>query len=126
MFRFLFIFIFCFTYLISFGQEKRTISGYITDGETGEKLFGAAVFDTVSKLGVTTNDYGFFSLTIPKETAFLRVGFYGLRTRKSTTTKKRIMTMLEIGSKMTLNLNSIGEIQLERYVGIIKFHPNFL
>ena len=81
MFRFLFIFIFYFTYLISLGQEKRTISGYITHGETGEKLFGAAVFDTVSKLGVTTNDYGFFSLTIPKETALLRVGFYGLRTR---------------------------------------------
>jgi hypothetical protein len=70
-----------FTVGFSFSQEKRTISGYVTDGKTGEKLIGAAVYDTVSKLGAGTNDYGFFSLTIPNETAFLRVSYFGLRTK---------------------------------------------
>ena len=47
---------------VGFNQntEKRTISGYITDEKTGEKLIGATVLDTVSKKGAATNDYGIF------------------------------------------------------------------
>lgn len=65
----------------SFSQEKRTLSGYITDGKTGEKLMGAAVYDTVSKTGAGTNDYGFFSLTIPNQEALLRISYFGLKTK---------------------------------------------
>ncbi len=60
-------------------QEKRTISGYITDGQTGEKLIGALVVDTVSKKGATTNEYGFFSLTIPAKRADLYISYYELK-----------------------------------------------
>jgi hypothetical protein len=68
---------------VGFNQntEKRTISGYITDEKTGEKLIGATVLDTVSKKGAATNDYGFFSLTIPKANAVLRVSYFGLQTK---------------------------------------------
>ena len=68
---------------VGFNQntEKRTISGYITDEKTGEKLIGATVLDTVSKKGAATNDYGFFSLTIPKVNAVLRVSYFGLQTK---------------------------------------------
>ena len=65
----------------TFAQEKRTLSGYITDATSGEKLFGASIFDTVSRQGAATNDYGFFSLTIPNEDAFLRVSYFGLKTK---------------------------------------------
>jgi hypothetical protein len=66
---------------IAFSQDKRTLSGYITDGKTGEKLIGASVYDTISKNGAGTNEYGFFSLTIPNEDAFLRVSYFGLKTK---------------------------------------------
>lgn len=62
-------------------QEKRTISGTITEGKTGEKMVGAIVYDTVSKRGVGTNEYGFYSLTIPNENAVLRVTSYGMITQ---------------------------------------------
>jgi len=49
---------------VGFNQniEKRTISGYITDEKTGEKLIGATVLDAVFKKGAATNDYGIGSL----------------------------------------------------------------
>lgn len=71
----------CCVQFVLWAQEKRTISGYITHGETGEKIFGATIFDTLSRQGVMTNDYGFYSLTIPRGTAVLRVSFFGLKTQ---------------------------------------------
>lgn len=64
----------------SFTQEKqRTIFGVLTEASTGEPLIQAAVFDTVSKKGVYSNEYGFYSLTIPNKDAVLRIsyGTYG-------------------------------------------------
>ena len=75
------IILFIFSGTLLFGQTKRTISGYITDGKSGEKLIGAAVFDTVSKQGAATNEYGFYSLTVPSSRAFLRVSHFGLKTK---------------------------------------------
>ena len=48
-------------------SAKYSISGTITDAETGESLIGASV--TVRELpgtGVTTNSYGYYSLTLPE------------------------------------------------------------
>lgn len=66
---------------MAFTQEKRTISGTITEAKTGEKIVGAIVFDTVSKKGVGTNEYGFYSLTIPNEDLVLRISFSGMETQ---------------------------------------------
>ncbi len=44
-----------------------TISGYITDKKTGESIIGAVVFPLNStSRGKSTNDYGFYSLNLPK------------------------------------------------------------
>ena len=47
-------------------QKRHTISGTVSDATTGETLIGASI--TVAELpgtGVTTNSYGYFSLTVP-------------------------------------------------------------
>ena len=49
-----------------FAQEQFTISGYLRDAETGEELLYANVFVEGTTNGVTTNLYGFYSLTLPK------------------------------------------------------------
>ena len=59
--------------LFCFSQETITISGYIEEKETGEKLIGATIYDLKSQKGTITNDYGFFSLTIPKDSIHLKV-----------------------------------------------------
>lgn len=45
--------------------RKVTISGLITDAATGETLIGAGA--TVGRDGAVTNNFGFYSLTIPEE-----------------------------------------------------------
>lgn len=50
-----------------YGQGKFTISGYIKDAANGETLIGASVqTEGAESLGTQTNDYGFFSLTLPQ------------------------------------------------------------
>src|SRR4051812_31994965 len=55
--------------LVSFSSyaQKYTVSGTIKDKKTGEVLIGAtiAVADSPA-LGAVSNEYGFYSLTIPK------------------------------------------------------------
>ncbi|HUR12728.1 MAG TPA: TonB-dependent receptor, partial [Flavitalea sp.] len=58
-------FYFIFTGPILFAQDKFTISGYITDSLSSETLVGSTVnLATVSK-SITTNQYGFYSITLP-------------------------------------------------------------
>tara|TARA_B100001057_G_scaffold501278_1_gene623098 strand:- start:7669 stop:10032 length:2364 start_codon:yes stop_codon:yes gene_type:complete len=62
--KFNFVF-FIFFSLISFSQNV-SLSGYLEDLETGESLIGANVLVKELNIGCSTNNYGFFSLTIPK------------------------------------------------------------
>ena len=52
--------------LYSFSQEKFTLSGTITDTNSNETLIGVNVTIPELKTAVTTNEYGFYSITIPK------------------------------------------------------------
>jgi hypothetical protein len=63
--------------VISRKKGKATISGYIKDAESGEALIGAAVYDPYSFQGVVTNNYGFYSLTIPDTLDAIAVSFVG-------------------------------------------------
>ena len=64
------------TVSISFSQSF-TISGTIKDAESGEPIIGAKVFDTKSKKGTVSNEYGFYSITLPKDSVYLRVSYIG-------------------------------------------------
>ena len=57
--------------------SKYTISGYIEDARSGEKLIGANVFDAERQVGTTTNMYGFFSLTLPVDSISLSISYIG-------------------------------------------------
>ena len=46
-------------------QKKYTISGFITDAESGEALVGTNIYIKKLKAGCTSNVYGFYSMTIP-------------------------------------------------------------
>ncbi len=65
---------------LAFSQENtstRTISGFVTERSSGEPIFQAKVFDTISNIGAITNEYGFYSLTLPTQEAVLRVSSFG-------------------------------------------------
>ncbi len=58
-------------------QAQQTISGFVYDKETGEALINAHIYDEVSRKGVLTNTYGFFSFNIVPDTLKLNVSFVG-------------------------------------------------
>lgn len=58
-------------------QNKFTISGYLSDKTSGEKLIGASIFNPKSLKGTSTNVYGFYSLTLPSDTFTLVYSFVG-------------------------------------------------
>lgn len=51
--------------LLGFGQ-RHTISGYVEDANTGEKLIGVNIYDLNTGEGTVSNTYGFYSLTLPE------------------------------------------------------------
>ncbi|MES2587770.1 MAG: TonB-dependent receptor [Bacteroidota bacterium] len=59
-------FIFSLTSFTFFSQSKFTISGSIKDDAKGEELIGAIVKVKGQNLGTRTNEYGFYSLTLPQ------------------------------------------------------------
>ncbi len=65
-----------FPYIV-FSQEKHTISGTITDQKNGETLLGVSVFLKDTNLGTITNEYGFFSISAPKENYTLIISYLG-------------------------------------------------
>lgn len=57
--------------------QRATIYGYVTDSESGERLIGATVYDSVAKVGTVTNSSGFYSLTLPIGRHALQAGYVG-------------------------------------------------
>ena len=61
-----------------FAQDKFTWKGYIKDSLSGETLIGASVIIANETRGVTTNQYGYFALTLSKgnyQLVFSYVGY---------------------------------------------------
>lgn len=72
----LFYFLHVFISVTVFAQYY-TISGYVDDAITGERLISATIYDTISKRGVLTNVHGFYSISLPQGKAILRFSYAG-------------------------------------------------
>lgn len=66
-----------FITFVSFAQEKFTLSGTISDSRNNETLYGVNFIITEIKSGTTTNEYGFYSLSLPKGTYTIQVSYLG-------------------------------------------------
>lgn len=65
----------CFTVLLN--AQQYTISGYIESADAGEKLIGVNVYDLVSGEGTVSNDYGFYSLTLDRDSVAIVYSYVG-------------------------------------------------
>ncbi len=65
--------------LISVFGQRHTISGFVTDISTGEKLISANVYNAKTLQGSITNTYGFYSVTLPIDTVWLTVSYVGYK-----------------------------------------------
>ena len=65
-------------FLNIFAQDNYTISGYVQDESSGESLIGVSIYDKKTYKGTATNQYGFYSLTLPKGNYEIIFSFIGL------------------------------------------------
>ena len=58
-------------------QNKFTISGFVKEKSSAEELIGANVVSESLRIGVTTNVYGFYSITLPEGNYKIRYSYIG-------------------------------------------------
>ena len=58
-------------------QEKFTLSGSISDEQNNETLIGVNIIVPELKTGTTTNEYGFYSITLPKGNYEIVISYLG-------------------------------------------------
>ncbi|MEP1982924.1 MAG: TonB-dependent receptor, partial [Maribacter dokdonensis] len=73
------------------GQQKYTLSGTISEVSSNETLIGVTVAIPELKTGVTTNEYGFYSITLPEGTYTVLISYLGFEdiTQQITLTENR-------------------------------------
>ena len=78
------IFILLLLVALPLQAQKYTISGYVKEQSSGELLPGATVYLPQEQVGVSTNVYGFYSITLEKGEYLITFSFIGLATQVDT------------------------------------------
>lgn len=97
-----------------FAQKRIVINGFVEDSRSGERIPGANVYRLGGAVGTATNNFGFFSITIPGDTLDLMVSFIGYKTLN-------VKFFVEQDTSIMLELTPLT-IQLAQ-VEIISFRP---
>lgn len=82
----------CFLLLLSFhlhAQNRYTLSGYVKDSLSGETLIGATVVINGQGRGVNSNQYGYYSITLPEGRYTVTCTYTGYRARQIELTLSR-------------------------------------
>ena len=86
--------------------QKITVHGYITDLSSGERLLGGSVLAVNFNQGTTSNNYGFYSITIPvtKDSVELQFSFVGYQSA-------RYKLLLKADERLDVALQSNNTLQ---------------
>ncbi len=76
-----FVFLFLLGSLFTNAQNKHTISGFVKDSLNGETLIGATITVKGQAKGISSNQYGFYSITLDDGNYTLVCSFIGYRTK---------------------------------------------
>ncbi|UOY08272.1 TonB-dependent receptor [Muricauda sp. SCSIO 64092] len=87
-------------------QKEYTLSGFVKDAGSGEALYGVDVIVGPSN-GTTTNEYGFYSITVPVGTYTLSIGYLGFTT---ITTEINLDQDIKRDFELTEQTNELDEV----------------
>jgi hypothetical protein len=90
--------------------QKHTIFGNISDLENGEHLIGATILAEGKNLGTSSNNYGFYSLTLPAGSYNISFSFIGYKTI-SYKIKLSADTSINVGLKS--EITALNEVIVE-------------
>nr|WP_297914914.1 TonB-dependent receptor [uncultured Allomuricauda sp.] len=89
-------------------QEKYTLSGTISEASSNETLIGVTIVFPSLRTGVTTNEYGFYSITLPEGEYEVVISYLGF---------EDIREQIRLTSDMKKDYNLVEEMaQLEEVV----------
>ncbi|UQD57529.1 TonB-dependent receptor [Flavobacterium sp. K5-23] len=66
--------------IVSFSQEKFTFSGTVSDIKNNETLIGATIYVPETNTTIKTNEYGYYSVTLPKGNYTVLISYIGFQT----------------------------------------------
>ncbi len=98
----------------AYAQQKYTVSGYVKDQQNGESLIGISVSKAGTGLGTVTNEYGFYSLTLPAgdhEIQFSYMGYAPIKMNVSLKSNKNLDIKLEKSSSQLSTVTVTGNKQ---------------
>lgn len=110
------LFLLCLIFLSNLlGAQTHTISGFVQAKSSGEKLIGANVYDKSTYTGVSTNVYGFYSLTLPEGDVSIEASFVGFhKLPLSFKLSKDTTIIFKMGGSNELNEVEIVASQAEK------------
>jgi len=79
------------------GNGKATLAGYVRDARNGEPIIGASVYLDTSSIGVITDQFGYYSLTLPR-------GRHSLHISSASMKDTRRQIMLYSDGKLNIDL----------------------
>ncbi len=87
------------------GSGKATVAGYVRDERSGDPIVGAAVYIDSPYTGVHTDQYGYYTLVLPRGRQLLHISSAGMKT----TTRQ-------------IRLNNDGklDVELQEYIASLK------
>ncbi len=100
-----------------FSQENHTLSGYVSDIRNGENIIGVNVYCKDLNKGVTSNVYGFYSLTLPEGKYEISFSYVGYKTQEFILNLDK-----DISKNISFEIESftVGEIQVKGKANIVK------
>lgn len=98
--------------------QKATVSGTIKDGSNGETLIGVIVTIKEGKQKVTTNEYGFYSLTLPKGTYTLVINYIGFNKTE------KVVDLTNENQTLNIDLESVNTVTKEVVISAVKEDEN--
>jgi hypothetical protein len=93
--------------IVSFSQEKFTFSGTVSDLKNNETLIGATIYVPETKATTKTNEYGYYSITLPKGNYTVLISYIGFQTF---TKKIELSENLKINHNLSENSEVLQEV----------------
>lgn len=100
-----------------FAQSNFTLSGYIKDGENGETLIGATLEVPALAKGTVSNEYGFYSITLPQGSHDVTISYLGYEALN-----KQIS--FEADQKLDFEISPVGAVLEEVIISAKKANEN--
>jgi hypothetical protein len=79
-------FLFALVSFTAYSQDKNTLSGTVYDDKNNETLIGVSIYIPELNVGASTNEYGFYSITVPAGVYTLQIRYLGYFTITETLT----------------------------------------